>query len=547
MHLWHIPYLSSVIGIFAALYGLIVSIRFLQKNFWRLMRKNWLSLLVPVFVLSLLFYTKLAYLQAGSSDGDEARSFLFTSALASNDLKPAYPLDLSIPVAYPYFSFETSAFLYHAARGYSFPSVALFATTLVTVGLFFYVLYLISSLVFHEKEHRRSYVLTTVFLTFSGVAGLKHWVTLPSFVRYQIQPMTLYFHSGYHYLWGVCLGILGIVLLAQALRGRTWHLWYTAILLLFLSFGYAGISAAWIGLGGMIVFLHYFLADWKRMLLPLLRRVPVSIATACIALLPQLFSLLPRFDASFSFSFPHFWFPVDSQLFLVMTSPLEFSFWRVSIVAPTILLTNIGIFLVVALGFSVVSVTQWFTRRHEEWLRLLPVSICIVVAIALMTFTTTVKTDWFSRGFLVPTILCSFIAAKLFGPFFRRWWLAAPILLLILIQALSFWEENVRYHFSLPPKHLTAMQEINDTYDLGTIFYEKEFILGNDIFRAGRASISVPPAAFASYLPHPDVLARIGIQRGFGPCMRSAYGMNTPTNHYVDTRGGTWIEKTCPP
>lgn len=544
LKIWHIPFLSTAIGVFAACYGGMISLQSFQKIHWSKFREHWWLFLIPVFVLSLLFYSKFEYLRAGRSDGDESRSILFTSALASNNLKPAYPLDFSLPVAYPYYTFEASAFLYHAARGYQFPSIALFAITLVTIGLFYYVLYLVSLHIFGEKE-KTMFFLVSVFLTFSGVSGFKHFLIFPSFVRYQVQPISLYFHSGYHYIWGVCLALWGIALMDKSLRERVWNQWCLAALLLCLSFGYSGISAAWVGIGVAAMLLNYLWSHWKDLRAPLLRLVPVTTAIGVFTVLPQIFSLLPRFDPSFSFSLPHVWFPVDSQLFMLAAGRTALSLWRISIVAPVILLVNIGIFLVIALAFSPFAVTRWITRNNEGWQKLLPFSICTLVAIFLMTFTSATKTDWFSRGFLFPTILCSFIAARLFLPFFARRWLAVPIIVLLLVQAFSFWNENILNHRALPAEHLVTLSEINGRYPLGTIFYEKEYDLGDDIARAGRSSISKPPVAFTSYLLHPDILEKIGIRRGFGPCMHSRYGTNTPTGRFIDTRLNPWIEKSC--
>ncbi len=543
-NLWRaVPFLSTIVAMAAFVYGIVVTVRCVRKINGTVIRRNWWIVAVPVGVILMLLITKFAYLMGGRSGGDETRSILFVSSFASNALKPAYPFDFSLPVAYPYYLFQTGAFLYHAASGVLLPSIALLATTLVAVGLSYRVLFLTVTHLFTERPDRK-FFLAACMLTFSGFYGLKETFHLLPFIRLQAQPMSEYLHSGYHYLWGVALAVWGMALLGSYVRegGKTALL--LAILLLCLSFGYSGISGIWAGFGAIVVVLHSLIEKPNR-IVPLLRSVPATLAIVVFALLPQLFSVLPRFDEPFAFSLPHFWLLRDAQLFMTQNGSGAFSLWRLLLAGPLIILSNTGPFILAAMGMCLIAVTRRYTR-DAEWERLFPLAVTVVVALFLLTFTTTVKTDWYSRGVLVPTIFGAIIGGKLFSPLFfhGKRLIAAAMTLLLGIQAVSALLEQTM-HISHAPEFEVA-REINETYPLGTIFYEPEFVYGTYVLTAGRAVVTKPPVAFISYIPHWDLLARLGKVQAYAPCLHSFYGSSTPDNQFVFMRKGGWTVEECP-
>lgn len=498
---------------------------------------------VPLATLLLLAAVKAGYLLGGTSDGDEGRSVLLLGSFATNGLKPAYPFDFGLPIAYAYYLFELGAFLYIGVHGWSFPTIPLLAVTLSTVALSYYVLFLLCRRVFPERAER-AFVLASAFLTFSGVHGFNERWSLIPFVHVQVQPLSEYVHSGYHYLWGAMLGLLGIGILMDFFREEKRTDWILAILCLSVSFGYAGLSFAWIACGVFLLVCQFLLDRlWKGLRL-LLRGMPVAAFLGALLILPQFASLLPRFDPTFSFSMPHLWFPAVVDRVAAAQDGGPFLSLRFASVGAIIILVNTGVFL--SLGFVVgcLSVVPMF-RRSRELERLLPFCTTIVAAVLLLTFTTSVKSDWFSRGFLVPMICSSLIATEIFH---RILWNGKTFRFFVIVGLLSVQASSVFLEHVLKVAHPAPPEEIviAKTYPLGTIFYAKEFDEeASHITMAGRAVIAVPPEQFVSYINHPDVLEWFGIRGGFAPCTRTSYGASTPKGFFVNLTGKDPVVERC--
>ena len=193
------------------------------------------------------------------------------------------------------------------------------------------------------------------------------------------------------------------------------------------------------------------------------------------------------------------------------------------------------------------------TKKGEEWERLRPFGIAVLVSMFLLTCTVTVKTDWYARGFLVPTMLSAFLAAQIFSPYLQKRWGPALILLLLAPQAFAALLEQLPHRSQMAPQ-VESMIGLNREFPLGTVFYlkNKEDVAHvfppeiDDVLFSGRAIVTSPPIQFVSYIPHPDILDALGIQGGFVPCSTTRYGKSTPQDRYALIEGKRITEQPCP-
>jgi hypothetical protein len=545
--LWRLPGLGPVLAAGCAIVGGVVATRVLMTLDWRSHLKTyWWIYAIPLCALLLLAVVKTGYLFGGTSDGDEAgRSIMLTSAFASNALKPAFPLDFSMPIVYPYYLFETAAFLYFGIQGYLLPSIALLVITLFAIGLSYYVLFLSCELVF-RKDQKKKFVLAAAFLTFSSLHWFNEKLAFAPFVAWQVQPISEYFHSGYHYLYGVLAGLLGIAFLSEYMRGKEKRFWLLALICFCLSFGYSGISFAWIAFGVGALLLNFVIEKRFMAVREFLPVLPMTCAVALFLVLPQFSNFLPRFNPTFSFSWPHLWFLRDAER-VVASYHGSFPLFTMLWVGLAIPLVNTGVFVMAGFGMAFLAVTDWFLRRaDEEWQRLLPVSTMLVMSALLLTMTSSITGDWFSRGFLVPTVFSCMIAAQLFHPLFfekRNAW-AAVVLVILIVQAFSVFKEHTGKIADVAGDFAV---QINQHYPLGTVFYQSQFDESAEhIQLAGRAVTTTPPPGYAAYLNHPDVLQKVfGVTVGFGPCGRSVYGVSMPLGWYIQRKNGQLETDYC--
>lgn len=552
--LWRIPGLAIVSAVAAACKGILVVRSFIQRvrdEETPFMRKYWTAI-VPCFVLILLAITKYHALHGGmSGDGDESRSILFTTAFAANALKPAFPLDFSLPVYYPYFLFETSAFLYASVHGVLFPSIPLLATTLAALVASYGILFLTAQRLFLRSPDR-AFFFVSLFVTFAGMRSLLADMPALSFLtRVPIRETANFFHTGIHYFFAVCLCILATVLCWQGMERREKDACVLAAGLTFLGFGFSGIPVVWMGCG-IVVLLGIFLLRKRAEAIRFIGTcLPSTILLAIVFLSPLFANFLPRQYPVAIIEGPHSWFQRDFAFFAEQNH-------LASSIGANILFAVAAIFL--SMGFCLfvgfcsapfIALLRRSKQTDPVWHALFPITIVLLVSWLLPVFTTGTSNDWTARGFLVPIVFSAFVASAIFSTMIAspktRWSASIIVGLIVIFQGTIFLRDTFAQRSSRPSETVAHLQA---ALPFGSIvFVPKQSEADSEaILAAGRAVIMEPPPSRANYLLDHTILESIfQVTDAFVPCIQSRYGRNTPTGVFVlVTDKKTMITERCP-
>jgi len=527
--IWRPLFSASLAGMLLASVGAVVLFRMAKSHTSARLLVHWKLWSLPLLIVLFIIRMKWGYLFGGILGGDEARSIVITSAFATNALMPALPYNFSLPYVYPFYLFESAAFLHRVALGTSYPSVALLSVALMAIAISYRMIFLICRRIFTHAN--REFLFTSVLLTFSGFRDVSDRSGFLSFIQGPFAWVTPYFDSGTHYFFGVIIGILGVVYLAEFLRGGEADTWLLAVCCLFFCFGFAGIPFCWLALGAFVVFLN------ELKITPLrhcLGRVPLvsSLLLFIILIGPQIFSVLPKGFQLFSLSWPHLWFP-DALDFVHPTMRAM----AIILSSPLLIFMNAGPFLMIGfIGAFVLAFRIPLLRlKDDDWQRLLPLCICVVVSAFIFTFTRGSSGDWYARGSLVPLILSAFIGAKIISSVFsrgRRMYLLVLGIPLLAIQVFSF----VLGMQNFAPMPSRLVQDIHTQFPFGTVFYE-ETISSHALAaaEAGMATLTRTPPDFQNKMNSRSMLEQyLGVHAWHLPCNTSYYSSNTPNNWYYD-------------
>ncbi len=536
----------------------------LSQMKWRRPVKEWLLLIsVPAVALTLLVIGKYCYLAGGSNFSDEFRSIHFIGSFATNSLKPAFPYDFSLPLSYSYYFFEGGAFLYAAARGLLSPSIALLATTLVSVAVAYRILYLICTELFashlrsdesfgRQAHTLRKYFLVSAVLTFSSLDGLvrpiAEYFGVNLLNQLQFHPINAYFHNNYQYLLSIGLCSLGVLFGMRYLREKKMEYWFACAAFFSMALGYATITFLWAAIGfGFVLLLQL---RRKEHIVSLLKAVPGSLAIMIVMLLPQFAIFLPRLLHVAELSFPHLWFPYDANFFIRSAYPNVAMLLHLF----SLILTDLGPLLTAGvIAAPVLLLLRLRKGRHPspDEPALMPFAIIITVVLMLMTVTWAPVSDWFVRGFFVAQYLSAFFVAAFADALLMGKYRTITVtigMLLLCTAGASFVIENA--HATNNCKAMSPeAAELNVHYPLGTIFLvteDKDGIVEANIRNAGRALINPFNKILSSYLNAPDFLQNVlGVKKVFIPCASTPYGLSTPEGKaMVQTETG-WTEARC--
>jgi hypothetical protein len=528
LRLWMIPWITEAAGLALGVYG--AHTLWTERRAYRAkLSDRWLRYAVICLGLALiaLLIPKIGYLAGGHAHDDEGRSLVLTVLFAANGLKPAFPYAASLPVAYPWYSFETSAFLYRSAHGVLFPSIAILAVTIGNLTAFALVLYKLWQRM--KGAHAASLsLLTGALLLFSTMKGF----------RTPVQTVNHNLVAGYHYLFGILLGTFGVSILWSSLKSGNRKQWAIAVLCIALSLGHTAIPGMWIIFQtAVVLLLGGWLLGWGRVIGLGVRMIPLSVLTVVLVLLPQFANFLPRLAETFSFSLPHLWFPNSAGKFiggsvgiLRAVLSLEFSF--------LVLLLNVGPFLLAGAAYGIL--LFFLRRKNLKDEPLLPIATGILVSALLLTITEAPSGDWYSRGMILPTVLSAFTMAAFLHPLLTRkngigTMTRVCTLVLLCVLGVSFLiEQRSRVAVFLSP---TLSRWRETPLDVPYYTVSAENPVSSDIISAGRAVIEVPPITHQAFLNNPAALKTFGIVGGFGPCSKSAFGSNAPAGRFAVISG----------
>lgn len=538
--IWFLPMVTIVCGGILGAFGLWMIVR-RAKYVRELTLADIGGWIVPIVTLTILLIAKWGYMYGEHTHHDELRSALFTSTFASNGLKPAYPFDWSLPLAYPFYMFTITAFLHASTGGMLLPTVSLFTVALVSIALTYGCMRLICRDVFPERE-RLAFILASLIFTVSTlqcIDAASQKLTAPP------QDILLFFHAGYHYLWGGVLGCLGLVALWNAIRNAKRELWLLTILCFALSFTFSGITAVWFAFAALpVLFLGCVRHRRQCWTLFYSQETIVGFLGALLILLPQFANFLPRYAATFYFSAPHVWFPRDVAAFLLKTH-LPRVTGAILFDALT-LLTTFGIPICAGLCSAIVCARSYLRSKRDQM-----TVFCLgaLTSIVLLTFTDGPSGDWFGRGPLAITFIGTFLATSLFLPFFskRSWNLCTMLLGMVFVVQIGAFALRLRDNPSSLPKYPDLVQAIHTHTSLREILYVDHYgDIAESIIWAGRSVITHPPQAFVAYLNHRHVHDALKLpQYSFKPCRESWYGKNTPQDQFIHLSNKAMQDVPC--
>ncbi len=524
----------SALGIVCAAYG-AWRIVLARKRFFPFLRE-WRVWAIPAVIVALMIISKLWHVTGGMGDGDEPRTFLLTSAFANNGLKPAYPFDFSLPIIYPYYLFEIAGFLYGAFGGFFFPGTAISATVIFCVGLMYMVLYLACRRVFSVRPQRK-FFLASLFLSFPDARYVISTLTESAWIsKTPLTQMSDFLHSGSHYLWGCALSLIGIHAFSKFLTDDDWNECFLAVLCLGIGFGFMAIPSLWIAVGLGVFALCFLLRHPARWMRFVSKEAIAPIAIGLFVWLPQIATAFPRPRATFSFSWPHFWFSRSAEVIaesggILPQWFLEFLF------GPVTIIVAFGLFLAIgaAVGAFVFFRRPFRDSPDPEWRALRPFCAICAMGAVLLTITDSISGDWYGRGFLAVTFCASLIAAKIFSPvFFERRF--RTLMVICCIPLAVYASSTTAEHLSRRVQPLSPLAQSMNEMPLGTAFFEtnKDAWL-IDAFVAGRLGIWFPQAGYQAYLPNPDILKAwfgVDFNKHFLPCTVTWYGDSTPLHMF---------------
>ncbi len=529
LRVFHIPWLAEVSGVFFFIVGILFLLRLRGKLS---LPRDWpLWMLIPVLSLSLLLIGKVCYFDGGFNNHDDLRSIALTGAFAANDLKPAFPTDLSIPISYSYYAYEWSAYLYRAVRGIGLPSLPVLLINLALVAFFYRLLVDIGRQLIKDFSLHH-YLLLSAILTFYGFDYLHDSVWparhLEWWNDHQLTQFSSYLHWTSQYLFAAGLALYGFVCLRNYFDdGDKRHAWWFLILHA-ISAGVGAIVFVWSTLAIVIYILVLLVVgDRREIVQRLLGLAPRAVAAILLLILPVIFAFVGR-EVIVSFSiWPHFWFHSQDEA----QNALLFNLW--------VTLQELGPFLFA--GLLLIPFGRWLDRRHggSGFGRL---SIFLSALLLISFFSASPYFDWFTRGVLLLVIMAAYYVTALISPLIgRQHPLVSSLFFLILTPQLfnALLEHDFRRQQCRPASQFS--HQVNATVPLNTVIDyagSSSGMLG--IAMAGRAALAPGARDYLKTYRNTETFLsrRIGWRHPFSPCKRTAFGESTPGGAYARLADG---------
>ncbi len=529
---------SIFTGILAALWGAWIVRRGMLYT-WRYRRSLWGTLCIPIFTSIAIASAKLGYLVGGPrSHHDEERSILFISALANNFLKPAYPFNYSIPVAYPFYLFETGSLLYLATNGWSLPSIPLLVITLGAIAMSYAVLWLICS---DEESSKAWFIWSSAFITFVGLLWIPKFWDGAAFVSQQVQSLPSTLHAGTHYLFGTMIGILGLKHLQRYIQGNGNQTdGKVFVICMALAFTFAGIPSIWALAAGLLLVCIGLPHLLRAPMINHLRVSMCALASIVCIIGPQTPNLFPRLASTFYFSAPHWWF-IRPTLDVINTTIFPEAFWK-PLASILILLINVGPILTPVIILA--PLFAWLTYRGIIKPEITTYVVGIFASWLLLTFTSAPSGDWFGRGPLFAEICAALIAGNIVQHYKHHKWIVYLCVFFMALQAATspgFLSWNLTEASS-------QVRILNGSLPIGSVVVTETYDdpLAEQILKAGRGVFTIPPTAFMAYLNNVHLLEKWGILLRYHHCESSWLGSPTPLGvFWTNNEMGVLEKKRC--
>jgi hypothetical protein len=545
LKIFSVPFVINIVYIISILWSLRM-IFVMRKRIPSLLSNiaaHWRYWLFPAAIILFVAAAKFWYLFGGmSGNSDDIRSIMLVSSFATNHLKPAFPLDFSLPVVYPYYLFLSAAFAYAGLQGWMFPGIPLLAVTLLALVWIYRCLWLALQSI-HPSAGPLSFLITCCSFTFAGFR-LSH--TFPDALLSSPAPsISQFFHTGYHYLFGAAIGILGLIFLYECLYRNNQKRWMTASLLLATSFGFGGIVGVWV-LITAIMLTAYGLwpaiktTGWSRTS----RGLCTMIVTGLIVLLPQIFSSLPRLAPTFTIRIPGLFFSRDiAALSLELHKSLNII--DKILFDGLVLLMTTGFLALLGTGISFVLVLRQKFSSGTRWSSFaeFPLLCILFTSLLLLIITEAPSGDWTGRGLIVPIAAASILAGSLKISARLKKGALMLFILLTLIQG-TLWTQEFAAGFSTRPT-TTLVNDIREKFPFGTQFYIPDWNENNTaVFEAGRSVIGMPEPGFLAFMNDLQVLHALHIitedNKAFDPCRTSWFGKSLTGKTFTAIKEDTY-------
>ena len=535
--LYRIPHIAECMGAAFALY-FIAKYYSRRSNIrrWLIESTHYNAIALGIIFLITQLLVQHCYFTGGVNNwpDDQVRGLSFTSAFAANYLKPAHPIDLSIPLSYGYYLFEYTAFLYSAVDGYSWPSITLLIASIISIAIFYFAFLKLLRIFLPAPQKPGTELFALMAVTFYGFdifvypeAPLVHHIEWWNPV--QITQMASYWNWVYHYLASAALSMTGLVCLHDALTQKRRDLLITSAAFMCLGPTFAPTTGIFFILVGMLT-LTLSLATQYRTDIPrwffhnTLALSPTILFLMIAILLPQLFTFWGREEYLHLLKTPVLWFSRTPVASASMAQWITFG---------VVLIAELG--TVLFIGLLATPFYIWKMRKFFPFATLTALSLLIVII--LSEFSTEAQTnDWYWRsgGFGI-ILLCPIIATWLF----TRWmpdgkpkrtiyWLF--MLLLFAPCAFNFYSE-LRFRYDSCNEPAPFLADINRNTDLHTAISRTPFDSGL-VYFAGRIAVMPGNSAkeFLSIysLSNPFLKQWFGYNGEMRPCKSTWYGSSTP-------------------
>ena len=521
LKVWMIPYVPNLVGLACISYAVF----WISKNvdLAYLKRKDLALFIVPIIAILYLVILKINYIWGGPlSHMDEGRSILFISGLANNFLSPAFPTIYSIPVMYPFYLFETGAFLYLATSGIGYPTNPLLVITIWALALGYLALY--ESCTKFCTKPKKVFLYASAVITTSGLAIYQPRILLDTVHPFMLGQMTGLFGAGYHYFFGICMAVMGVAYFIEFLKTSKKHNFILAVFGIVTCFGFAGIPAAWAGFSIIVIFLVWLPVG------KISTAKGLSAKAAIVALFmlgPQLFSFMPALTPLFGFTLPH-WLLIRPFVDVVNKTPLPDILWQ-PLIGPLTILVAVGPIL----AFSFLILPFIVIRKNFlAW--------AVVSSVLLLSITETWGPDWFGRRPLFAIVLSGILISIFIENKSRT--IKTLFISILVAQTL--------YYIPLPILHfqraLPVVSTIHNGLKIGTLFFTPEYNqLAENTLLAGRGVLTAPSEAHEAYLPNKTILNRMGIPLKITVCSKNAFGKTIPRGVFVIIKEDKMHEYRC--
>lgn len=546
---FRIPYSEVASGAVLAAYGvwwIMLGIR--QRRFPVLSMGEWLEKAPPYLLVVVLvfitFMAKTCYLTGGINNFDDMRALAMTSSFSANYLKPAFPLNPSVPISYGYYLYETAAFFYAAVAGYGWPSTAVLAVNLYAV-IFFYIAFWHAIRPYEGAMPRWGAFVAMLSVTFFGLDSLffservleaRH---IDWWNRMQVSQMATYFNWVYHYLLAAGFVLGGCYCFSMLCKTKQLNWLVVAALSFALAPCYSALTGAWAVPLVFILVIACLYCVPNIALLLVKRPITIGIIVLCgiFVLLPQFFTFSYRpIFAGFS-AVPQWWFSRATVF------PWN---WDEAIPNTYVGFIEYGPLLFIGIPLIPCLLLAGLKRRSMPWIALGAMGM---IGILGLFFTTSPLADWFWRG---GSLYITIISAAAFAwgctlivPYL------SPVLFLILIAFgivpgfLNFMtEQRFRTLACVEPSASTiaynGRTNLHDVIISGSLHVDPE-----PFFQVGRLPLVASPLLNHYGNSWTLLVDILGWDTQFTPCTQTHFGSSTPSGYYVIYNRDGDVRKSC--